>query len=413
MSIGRRASLCVVASLTLFLAAAAAQELTEQEAVKRFLGQSPQSRELRAAVAAVQAETRGWSLWPNPRSNVTREGAGVTNFVQLEQSLPISGRLGFMRQAGAAAVNSSDAKSLFAVWELCSDMRLEFYALVLAQERERAIRKSFEDLDEVLRILQEREKEGEGSTFDRLRTERERFELQTELVAAQVRTLEARSRLASFFTSDIEPAALRVQGQLQSSAILPPLSEVLARALNTRPDLMSEQQHSEQLRFEQRAAERLRIPEPSFYTGLKRAESRGSMELGPVFGVSVPIPIFNRGKTEVARLKAELDRSQARRDALQQKLQAEVEAAYGTVELRRGIEEEYRQQLASTGSRLKSVAQLAYQEGEQGILELLDAYRVTRQSELREVELSGAAKAAEIELERAAGEPILNREVFP
>jgi len=62
---------------------------------------------------------------------------------------------------------------------------------------------------------------------------------------------------------------------------------------------------------------------------------------------------------------------------------------------------------------LERIAQTAYQEGELGILELLDAYRVHWQSSLRVLELIAASKQAEIELERAVGKPVLNLEVLP
>jgi cobalt-zinc-cadmium efflux system outer membrane protein len=83
------------------------------------------------------------------------------------------------------------------------------------------------------------------------------------------------------------------------------------------------------------------------------------------------------------------------------------------MQMRRQAAEEYRLRFDQEGSQLEQIAQTAYQEGELGILELLDAYRVRRQSNLRTWELTAAAKQAEIELERAAGKPVLNQEVLP
>ncbi len=50
------------------------------------------------------------------------------------------------------------------------------------------------------------------------------------------------------------------------------------------------------------------------------------------------------------------------------------------------------------------IATVAYQEGEIGILQLLDAYRVQRQAQLRLVEIQAAVKEAQIEVERVVGE---------
>ena len=62
---------------------------------------------------------------------------------------------------------------------------------------------------------------------------------------------------------------------------------------------------------------------------------------------------------------------------------------------------------------MEHIAHAAYQEGEVGILELLDAYRVNLVSRLRSLEFTSAAKQAEIDLERVAGAPVLNSEVLP
>ena len=63
-------------------------------------------------------------------------------------------------------------------------------------------------------------------------------------------------------------------------------------------------------------------------------------------------------------------------------------------------------ELASTGPELVKIATVAYQEGEIGILQLLDAYRTQRQAQLRMLEIQAAVKEAQIELERAVGEEL-------
>ena len=55
------------------------------------------------------------------------------------------------------------------------------------------------------------------------------------------------------------------------------------------------------------------------------------------------------------------------------------------------------------GAELAASGRAAYEEGEYGILELLDAHRVTLGARLRLLELSAAARRAAIELDRAIG----------
>jgi cobalt-zinc-cadmium efflux system outer membrane protein len=292
-------------------------------------------------------------------------------------------------------------------------MRRMFYELLLAQERESVLRDAIGQLQEVLRILRERETLGEGSRFDRLRGEREESELQAELASAQAGTVQARSHLASFFDGNVSPVSIRAQGDFGAAKELPPLSDLLAMALQDRQDYLAEHEQQERFQWEERAATRLRIPDPTFSVGFKRAEGLGGIRYGPYISLSISVPVFDRGKTRVAELEAQLRRSLYRGEVLNQRIQAEVTGAYEAMRMRRQAAEEYRLQLQEQGSQLEQIAQTAYQEGELGILELLDAYRVRRQSSLRALELVAASKQAEIELERAAGKAVLNPEVLP
>jgi len=413
MSSQTRLSAALAAGIFLVLFEADAQVITEQDAIKTLLSQGPQTRELRSSVAVVEAETRGWSLWPNPEANYSREGAGVAHFWQAEQPLPVSGRRGYLRKAGSAAVAAARSQSGFALWQLVSNVRAAFYDVLASQGREAAIRSNLDRLQEIARILSEREKQGEGSTYDRLRAERERAEVEAELVSARVGTVQARSRLASLLGPNTEPSGLVASGQIETAPVAPPASDLFARALAIRGDYKARQKLVEQFLFAQRAAERLRIPEPSVIAGVKRAEVFAGMGTGPFVALSVPLPVFNKGKTEVARFRAEAERTQARCQTLEQQIFAELNGAYSALELRRGAADEYRRGFETQGQRLEQIAQTGYQEGELGILGLLDAWRVSLQSKLKLLELDTAAKQAEIELERVVGEPVLNKGILP
>lgn len=394
-------------------ASARGQELAEREAVRMFLTRSPSAQEARAGTAIVEARTRSWSLWPNPQASYDHEEAGLTEISRVQQTLPLNGRLGLLRQAGASAVRTADMQADYTLWRQCSDMRRAFYDLLLAQERERLIGAAIDQLQEVVRILRDRETQGEGSRFDRLRAEREASELQSELVSAQAGTAQARSRLVSFLDATADPISVRAQGEFASLKELPRLSDLLQAALEARQDYQAEQEQQEQFRWEQRAADRLRIPDPAVSVGFKRAEVQGGIRYGPYVALSLSLPVFDHGQTRVAELEAELRRSSYRREAMDRQIQAEVTGAFEALRMRRQAAEDYRLRFEEQGSELERIAQTAYQEGELGILELLDAYRVRRQSRLRALELLAASKQAEIELERVAGKPVLNPEVLP
>jgi cobalt-zinc-cadmium efflux system outer membrane protein len=300
------------------------------------------------------------------------------------------------------------------IWQLRAELRQAFYRLLALQDRQGVLNATIRDLQEVIRVLATREKEGEGSRFDRLRWERELVELRSELALIQAQAAQARSRMLEFLPLGTDIS--KVEGASISTQDLPELSELQAQALASRSEIRSDQQLVARLRLEQQAAARLRYPEPVLAGGLKRADAidfsqpgrtpSERTQNGVFVGITIPIPSFNRGQAEVVRLQAEQTRIDAHRQALEHQVRAQVAGAYQTLNLRREAIESYARELGGRNEELLKIAQTAYQEGEVGILELLDVFRLQRQSQQRLIELGSAAREAQIELERVMGREV-------
>jgi cobalt-zinc-cadmium efflux system outer membrane protein len=370
--------------------------------------QSPHARALAARINVAKAEARLGTQIPNPSVGVSREDAGgsTDQFFAAEQSLPVSGRLRLLRRAGDAAGLGVREQTRHDLLLLRGDVRIAFYSLLAAQERERVLSEHVLALNEVLRIIRERELAGEGSGYDVLRADRELSEVRSELAEAQVAALAPQAQLASLLGLR-DSAQLQATGSLETRTETPVLEVVLARALQSRGDLAGQQQQLARFDFERRAAERQKIPEPVVGAGVKRVTSSGFADSGYVASVTIPLPLFNRGQAESARAHALHERTQSEIGALQSQLEAEVRASYATLQLRRKSAAEYAAKLAASGPELSQTAKLSYEEGERGIFELLDAMRVEQTSRTRMIDLQLAAKLAEIELDRAVGEEIL------
>jgi len=378
------------------------QSWTEKAVLDLFERQSPLHREARASVASAVEEMRGRTLWANPAFQYSREAAGFTEFYQVEQPLPISGRVAYYRRALAPVKEAAEAQTEARFWEARASLRQAFYRLFASQQQAETIEASLCDLAEIHRILSERERQGEGSRYDRLRAERELRELRTDLTMAGARTHQERAVLLSYLPRDA--ALQRVEGDLGPRHLLFTREEALQQALRRRAELRVESARLAQVDLERQAAERLRYPEPVFSAGLKRADlALNRLDHGVVFGLTLPLPLFNKGRTEVARLSAERERTQARRELLAQHVQATVGGAWDLYSTRLEALPAFEKQTSEITDDLLRTARVGYQEGELGILELLDAYRVQRQTRLRRLEIQAAVKEAEIELSRVVG----------
>lgn len=398
----------------------AQQQWSETQLIDRFLAQSTQARELRARVALTEAEARTRTAYQNPSVSWSREGAGYNQFFEASQTLPLSGRTRYLRDAGTAAVSASDASREAALWSLRSDLRIAFYRMVAAQERMRAVTSAISEVEELIRILRKREEEGEGSRYDRLRAEREAFELRTDLATARSMAAAAGAQLSAYLPEGTE--VRQVRGELPVQSDVPELAALIRRAMNSRADYRAEQKVLSRFQIEEQAARRLRIPEPTVTAGVKRADVIAGVPPSPfsdvtrtgvAISLSVPLPVFNDGRFEVARQQAEQEKTTARMVVLERQIHAEVRGALEVLAIRRDALGAYQKELASAGAELSSITQVAYREGEIGILEVLDSLRVSRAARLRAIDLQATVREAWIDTERAVGEELSGREGRP
>lgn len=383
----------------------AAQQWTEATILRTFIDQNPYIRDARARVAVAEAESRGRTLYPNPSFFWIREGAGFTEFFQAEQAIPINGRLQLLRQAGASSARAVEAGGAFDLWQARTSLRLAFYRLLAAQERQALYVNNTAEIDRVVRVLRTREEEGEGSRFDRLRTERERAELMAEFALVKAESELERARLLAFLPPGTP--VTEVSGRMETSTLPMDAGMLTQRALNAREDYRVELRRLDQFRLEQRAAERLRIPDPVVSAGLKRADlGRSALAHGPVVQITVPLPVFNRGQADAERFSAEQERVSARMRILAQRIRAEIEGTVRAFNVRFEARDRYLRELGSSGPELIRIATVAYDDGEIGILQLLDVYRTQRQAQSRVIDILLAVREAQIDLERAIGEEL-------
>ena len=379
-----------------------AQVWTEQAVLSLFEQQSPIKRETRAAASASVEALRGRTLWPNPIAAYSRETVGFTEFAQAEQQFPISGRLKLVRQAIDPARDAAEADGEARIWNLRSNLRLAFYRALAAQRQAEVIQASLRDVQQVIDLLAVREREGEGSRYDRLRVERETVDLRADIAVANARARNEMMVLLAYLP--LETSLGSLSGEVHVRTLSGTTTELVSRALTNRADFRAQSSRLVQLSLEQQAADRLRRPEPTITAGMKRTQvAPGQVATGAVVGISIPLPVFNKGQAEVARLSAEQDRIKAQREQLKQQVTATVSGAFDVYSARAAALAAFERETTGADAELLRIARIGYEEGELGILQLLDAYRLKRQTSLRQLELQLAARESEIELSRAAG----------
>ena len=385
-------------------AAVAQTVLSEADAVARLSADSPRVKAIRSVVDVARAEVLNVGRWPNPRLNVDRESvAGVSEtLTTVLQPLPITGRRTLERASATAIADATARRAGDAVRRARADLRLAFADLVVAQVRERELTRSRDRLQELARILEKRETAGDAAGFDRLRAEREVLDVEADRVIAAADRTRAQARLASFFAATTDAATLVAEERLTGAHDLPPVEILFERAQSTRGESLALQKEIDSARLLGQAADRRRIPEPEIMAGTK-SSNLGSGDVGSVLSIQAVLPLFDRGHPERAIAEARANQASTELEALRITLRADIVAARAAAVERRRAAERYREAALTNSGEVERIAQVSYDAGERGILELLDAYRTSSAARVRQAALDATARESEIELEFISG----------
>ena len=401
---GARVALVISCFLPL-VGLASSETVTEADAIQIFLEESPQARAIPLAIRWQLAESRIDTRVANP--NVVyqiEDAAGARDeFLTFEQELPITGRRGLLRERAEAASSAAGLAGERNLQEDAYALKLAFHAVLYRETVLDSLRQGAGTLERTLEVLREREREGEGAGYDVLRAEQELAELQIAATRAEAALVAARFEFGSFFGAAREMERATLAGGFATEGSAPEASEAVELALSNRLDLRALSAHAERQQLDYRAARRRRFPEPTLTAGWKRVEALGMSDTGFVASLMVPLPFFERGQYEAARASAERGRGELRAEVLERQIRAEVHAAVGRDRSARDAARRYGQEVESRSIELRRIAQLAFDEGESGILELLDAHRTALAMELRALAARYEAKTAEIDLNRAIG----------
>lgn len=377
---------------------AVAQDRTEREVVDLIVREGPQAQAIRAESEVVRREQLARLAYPNPGVTYTREGAGFTEFVQIEQPLPAFGTRAALARAGVAATAAAEAERDARMWALRGDAAAAVARVTSAEARLEAAEALTRDVERLIDILRAREREGEGSRFDRLRAEQELRDTRSLTTAAAVDAAGARATVIAMLPRDAAVGRITAAGSAEPAPIS--VDALVTRAVSTRPELRALQRSADRADLESVAARRARLPAPTVFGGLKRADAESGRERGGVFGVSLSVPLFDTGSRETARWQAERSRLEAEAASMERQIRAEITRASEALALRQAAASE---DAEAAGDELSTIAEVAYREGEVGILELLDALRTASRARVRSIELRLDARLAQIALERAVG----------
>ena len=124
--------------------------------------------------------------------------------------------------------------------------------------------------------------------------------------------------------------------------------------------------------------------------------------------IMVPLPVIQHGKYAAVRARAAVSQVDLQKEILAREIRAEVQATLARARAARQTAGRFDGPVEQRAGELRRIAQLAFDEGENGILELLDAVRTSLRMELQALAARHEARREQINLDHVMG-----REVHP
>lgn len=377
--------------------------LTLEAARKMALGANPElaaaQRELEAiAATVVQAQAR-----PNPELETLVEdtrSATRTTTLQLNQPLELGGKRAARIDAAERGRDAARAELNAKRAEIRATVTAAFFDTLVAQERLRLARAGVELAQRATDATRRRVLAGKISPIEGTKARVAESGVRVELKLAESELATARKRLASTW-GESAPRFERVEGDLE---MLPPLPSRagLERRMDASPNLRRARiEVARRLALAEIERSR-RIPDLTVSLGAKRNNELGLDQA--VFGVSIPIPLFDRNQGNLLEALHRADKARDELSATELRLSNELTQAFERLSVARSELESLKRDILPGAQSAYDAVFKGFELGKFSFLEVLDMQRTLLQAKSQGLRALVDAQRAAAEIERILGE---------
>jgi len=364
------------------------------------------SPSVEAATAASQAAEAGRTvagLRPNPEVSVTTENVAGSGTYRGFRSAETTGQLsvplelGGKRQARIAVADAVIDRTRIGAAVTAADLRLSITQLYIqaaaAERRVVTARDQARIASEALRGARIRVQAGRASPLEEQRADVLRINAEAAVERAERLAITARGNLARRIgTGAVQSVDLDWFGRV--GGIGPAVPVNAASTLELAASRADVRTANAQVRL----ARSQRIPNLTVFGAARRLEATN--DVAAVFGVSIPLTIFNNGNAAVAQARAQQTQAEALSrvtalDVEQSIANADTEVANAATSARTAIGPSL-----AAAQEAARIARIGYREGKFGQLELLDAERTLAETRAAAIEALAAFHDAQARRER-------------
>lgn len=316
----------------------------------------------------------------------------------VEQPLEWTGKRRARQEAADAGLAGANAALEETRLSLLAEVKIAFYQLLFGQRDVELSAQNVANVEEVLRTVQARVAAGEATAFDSLKAGVEVQKAKKEAARANNSLLVAKARLNTLTAGSLGKD-FAIRGDFERPKQSVDGEALAAQALEQHPAVRRLSKLAEQadhvLRFEREA----RVPNVSVIGSYHREAGDESLTAG----LAVPLPLWYRRQGEIQSALGAKHRADAERARAQHELEQAV--TQHAQEVRTAQEQLYvfDTGLLKQAEQTLAMARTSFRHGAASLLDVLDAQRVYRQTQLEYAQVRADLSIALARLERALG----------
>ncbi len=368
-----------------------------------------------SAVAAAAGQRLDVSRRPNPA--LTLQGANYPLFepakprfldgqeltVRVDQEIETAGRRRLRTEVAESAVAVTEATLQDARRQLLLETERAYFDVVLANANLQNAQTTLAEIDRVIALNVARRDEGAVSGVEVRRLQVERLKFVDDVFASQLAVRNAKAALLAIFAAPDLTLDIEVTEPLAAPAapLVADAAAIQAEALRVRPDLAAAQRELQRADTETRLQHALRSPNLTVGGGYVRDFGANAV----VFGVTVPLQIFNRNEGGVARANAERQRAAHLADAAATCVRLDVQQARNALDVSAARVQYIEREYLINAQQTRDTMLASYQLGASDLIDYLDAQRAFRDTVRTHNQALYDLRISQFALAAAIGQP--------
>ena len=272
---------------------------------------NPALKSFEYQLIAAESNLKQAGLWANPELGVEFEEVGwdAPGFKEFEFSISLAQDIEFFGQRGArkniaqAQIDNAELQVKLLTFDLYLETKQRYYALAHAQQSVRLSYKSVELAREIVENTNYRLERGASMQSEFLLAQLEEQRALLALDQAKLEVNAAEAILVSLWNGKVLGMKVTTGAESDFNNLFNRIA-LLSNGTDSTRDIIQKRSELEILRAEKAMAIAEARPAVTLSGGFKRLEVNNSKSF--IFGVSLPIPLFNRNQGKQKSLDAQL-----------------------------------------------------------------------------------------------------------